>query len=318
MRNLLLTLAVIAAVVAVWGVALVFMDRSPSVPGRFGASPTARIERRPAIFVVHCRVAETRGGGDGTLMGEATPVALVEPSGELRPPIPEGGAGSRAAFRDAYYTPNASIRLLAGGAEMGRLVVDRALSVDEGDLVGRGACSGSGGSTLAGGPPIRVMLGVSDQRVGALESAQRPMRASHREAAARLLKSEATARVPTARLDDLSALRVRVTDLNHDGRPELVVTGLVAGRDADGRSVRLHGLLIAEPGPGEGSYQPAYTCLEPDAGDAGHCEYIDQIDVSPAEYDEVVLDIGQGAERTYAVLRRDGDGWREVFRGTAR
>src|SRR6185369_5153389 len=111
---------VIVATVAVWGVGLGVLDRvyTPPAP-RYTASPTARVERRPVLFAIHNSGRSERDtGAASSAIGTAIPIAAVDPTGALRPPLgaaDDARGAEAAAFTSTYCAEGAPLRVLSGG-----------------------------------------------------------------------------------------------------------------------------------------------------------------------------------------------------------
>ncbi len=326
MRDRLVTVGVVTAVAAVWVIGLGVVDRIGPRNERmaYEASPTARLERRPVLFAIVRNPERAPADGEsGVVPAEALPIAVVEPNGELRAPVPAAGAAetmvaSHRLFADTYLRPGSVIRILQGGTSAGSMRVD---SIDhEGPLpTGHGTCAGLDLSFLA--PTVgddMILLGVSDPRLGARTTGIAPMRASDRVIAFQLLRRVIADQNPDAHIEDLDAVRVRAVDLDRDGRHEIITSAIVRVRTSTQPHAEFGCLLIAEPRDegDDSAYKTglAYGGEKPDETRSS-CQYtyVDQVDLSESRYDEVVLGCAKDG-RHFLVLRRGSDGWREVYR----
>jgi hypothetical protein len=321
-RHRAVTAGVIAANVAVWIVFLGLLDRAAPTAGvRFVASPSADVERRPVLFAVSREASA--GTGDARLIATATPIAVVEPDGDLRPPLaeaagPEERERRSKSFVETYYPSGAALKLLRGGVDAGVLHAQSVSRAGDAPPVCRGACEGPDLSQMPAATPD-FALAISDHRFGAPASGVRPMRESHRAAAERLLRQAAADRHPKGGVEEIKLVRVSAADLNHDGRAEIVASGALSVRLDAKSTLGLDVFLIAEPvGEGPAGYKIAFARIdrEPEGlepSSAGGYRYVDQVDLSPAEYDEVVVRGARAGAPAYVVLRRGAAVWAEVY-----
>jgi hypothetical protein len=326
MRDRLVTVGVVTAVAAVWAIGLGIVDRVGPRTERvsYEASLTARLERRPVLFAIVRNPGHSSADGEsGTFPAQALPIAIVEPNGELRPPLPaadgtEAWAAAERSFVDTYFRPGALIRILQGGANAGSMrvvgVTDR-----EGPMpIGRGPCEGLDFSLFA--PTVgaeTILLGVSDPRLGAQTTGIEPMRASDRVIAIQLVRRAIAEKNPEAHIEAVDAVRVRSVDLNRDGRHEIIASALVRIRTSPQHHTEVNCCLVAEPR--DESDTPYRTGLAYSGAGSGLAEnvcqytYVDQVNLSNSRYDEVVLGCVKDG-RHFLVLRRGDDGWHEVYR----
>jgi hypothetical protein len=326
MRDRLMAIGVVAAVIAVWAIGLGIVDRAAPRKARVSieASPTARFERRPALYVVtqHQSTAQA-GDAPAAHPVRAIPIALVEPNGELRAPLPAMGESetwkvAERMFVSTYFRPGSLIAILQGGASAGIMRIMDVADRDGPIPTGRGVCEGTDLSSMA--PTVgtdTVLLGVSDPRIGSSKPGIEPMRASDREVAVQLLRRAVIEHYPDAHVDGLDAVRVRAVDLDHDGSREIIASAVVRIRTSPQQHAEVGCFLIAEPrSEGAGGYRTACATVGDKAADAeSRClfSYVDQIDLSAATYDEVVVGCAK-ADRHFIVMRRGDEGWRETYR----
>ena len=328
MREHATTAALVGAIIAVWAVFLVFAyQATPPSAVRYAVSPTARVERRPALFVVSREVSTIpNADGDSPLIGVAVPIALLEANGDLRPPLPQAaGPDERAAnvrvFGETYCRPGSAVTLLRGGANAGVLrfqEIDPPVGAQQ--PVFRGVCTGPDLSYMPAAETVHFALGISDHRLGSPASGTQPMRATHRAVAEQLMRRAAAERYPKAALEDVGLARVSAADLNRDGRPEIVASRPLRVHLDARQHINVDIFLIAEPvgGAGEAGYETAYIHISgaPGSADApalGAYSYIDQVNLSPSDYDELVVSNSRVGSSSYLVLRRGGMAWGEVY-----
>jgi len=315
----LLTIGVVAAVAAVWAIGLGIVDRAAPHPRRisYDASPTARLERRPVLFVImRDETAVPPGAKPSSIAARAVPIALLEPSGELRPPISSSEDSTKrsaatSAFVDTYLHPDSALRLLQGGAAAGAMRIVE--SDDSGPLpAGWGVCEASDRSALA--QSGATLLGISDLRFGSARSGDEPMREADRAVVSALLRRVVTDQYPGVHVEAVDEVKVRAVDLNRDGRRELVATAQARGRSGSRATPTVDCFLIAELAD-DTNYRVAFASVverPAEAEDSSILTFVDQIDLSPADFDEVVVRSALPGKQ-YRVLRRDVGGWREVY-----
>jgi hypothetical protein len=318
-RTTALTAAVVVAMAAVWAVGLGVVDRTfTPAPRRYSASPTARVERRPALFVF--QRTEDAAAGQSAVPGYALPLAVVEPSGALRPPFDDptptvDGRAQMRAFRAIYCAPGVPIQALGNGAAAGSLTFEPEGPADEATGVWvRGACqlAGSADPTLdADG----LWLAISDTRFGRAVSGASPMRAIHRAAVETMTKRLLKERFADRHVDEEGPAEVRLADLDHTGHPEILATRTVRLRDAGGRLSVVSIFFVGEALGDADSFHAAFAVTsEGGASEENGYDYVDQIDLTPAPFDEIVIRHRSGDTSWYGVLRRDDDGkWREAY-----
>lgn len=307
--------------VAIWAVVLGVVDRArPDAGGlSFQASPSARVEQRPALFAVTWDRAGSNVGP--STIGIATPIALVEPGGAIVSPIvarsEEAALTEARTFASTYYKSASSLLLLRGGAAAGevRFVGDPLLD----GLVPVVPVAGTGPSDL--GPLVveaTTLLAISDRRNAGRLSGVRPMRDEHRAAIDTATRDILRDRFPTVTIVEESVARVRVADLDRDGRTEVLASRVIRMRGESGIVENALLFLICEPdrtpAAGETGYRVSYVAMQVYADDSPRSEilFIDQADLTSADFDEVILRIDEAGTSRYAVLRRDQTVWTQV------
>jgi hypothetical protein len=325
MRDRLVTVGVVTAVVAVWAIGLGVVDRVVPRTERasYEASPTARLERRPVLFAIVRNPGHASADNEsGAFPAKALPLAIVEPNGELRAPLPaadgsEAWVAAEQSFVDTYFRPGSLIRILQGGANAGSMRVVSTADREGPMPTALGSCEGLDLSLLA--PTVgdeTILLGVSDPRLGAQRTGIEPMRASDRVIAVQLIRRTIADKNPDAHIESVDAVRVRSADLDRDDRHEIIASALVRIRTNTRAHKEISCCLVAEPRDegdapyrtgleysGEGAEAPESSC---------QYTYVDQINLSASLYDEVVLGCVKDGHH-FLVLRRMDDGWHEVY-----
>ncbi len=318
-RVALLTVVFIVAVVLVWVVALGVLDRAytPPASARYSTSPTAHVERRPVLFAICPRRGDDQRDG-AEAIGVALPIASIDPSGGLLPAVPvrsdERRQADLAAFVATYCSEGTALRVLYGGAFAGTLYFMGAPDLDTTlpeARVGYGAAD-----------PVDIvenaandLLGISDPRFGAASSGARPMQATHREEVERMIRAAVRDRFPHWQFESAGLARVRVADLDRSGESEVLASATVQLRVDAKRETTVVLFLIGEPTPA-GSDEPfrlAYFAARETSDAESGFAFLDHADLTPAQFDEVVVRSDEGASVRYLVLQRGVDGWREAI-----
>jgi len=315
------TAALVAAMLAVWALGLGLVGRTrPDVGGiSFQTSPSARMERRPALFAITWDRSGSNAG-PGTI-GVAVPIALIEPGGAIVPPIAarsdDAAQAEGRAFAAIYYKPTSELLLLRGGAAAGDVqVVSDVMMLG---LLPVAQVEGSGPVDLGPlDPDATTLLAISDLRFAGRPTGTRAMRDEHRTAVDVASRQILRDRYPGHTVVDEGLARVRVADLDRDGRAEVLASRVVRLRDQSGILENVVLFLIAEPERlptvEESAYRVAFAALQVFSDNGPHADivFIDQADLTSASFDEVVLRLDEGDASRYAVLRRDQTAWSQV------
>lgn len=313
--------ALIVAMLSVWALGLGLVGRTrPDVGGiSFQTSPSARMERRPALFAVTWDRSRATAG-PGTI-GVAVPIALIEPGGAIVPPIAarsdDAALAEGRAFAATYYKPSSELLLLRGGAAAGDVQF-----VSDFTMLGHLPViqvEGSGPVDLGPlDPDATTLLAISDLRFAGRPTGTRAMRDEHRSAVDVASRQLLRDRYPGRVLVDEGLARVRVADLDRDGRAEVLASRVVRMRDESGILESVVLFLIVEPertpAAGESGYRVAFASVQfiAENGPNADIVFIDQADLTSATFDEVVLRLDDGDTSRYAVLRRDQTAWSQV------
>jgi hypothetical protein len=121
-------------------------------------------------------------------------------------------------------------------------------------------------------------------------------------------------------MEDVGLARVSAADLNRDGKPEIVASRLLRIQIDARHQINVDIFLVAEPGGGvgEAEYETAYVHISGAPGSAdtpalGAYSYVDQVNLSPSDYDELVVSNSRAGSSSYLVLRRGETAWGEVY-----
>lgn len=272
------------------GGALIVFTLLVGLAGAFYASASARAPQAQGEFAI---MVASREGERGEFQVE--PIAIVYGGNRFEEPAAAGAGGdSSAAFSERYFKPGAKYLLLYGGAEAGSVTIRGAT---------QGECAPTGAraavSTTVRLSRDSMALATDTKMALRARSSRRAPTARERAAALRLAKSILRQnRVSAAALGrGTTALDLTATDLDGDGREELVGTYLVRS----GPKVRDELFLVAVPR--DGDYAAAFQKYE-------HINAREMMDPS------VIGEVGKGGfltEMFIDQLDADGDGVAEFF-----
>lgn len=318
-RTIVLTACVLLAIAAVWAFGLGIIDRIGPDPGaERDAGFLDRAVRRPVLFAVH-RTAVP----EGRTVGLAIPLVAIDTNGALRPPVQSGGSDVKSRievgkFVAAYCGSDARLFVLSGGALAGTARFSRPEVLDANLPIVTIEADQSTQTSTFGNMPGDA-LGITDVRFCTPTSGARPMRARDQAAADQLVRAVIKQRYAGWQIAAPAlSPRVRLADLDRSGGADLLVSCTVPMQEGERRTFDVVVFLIGEPvtpGAADGAYNVVFTAtrdMPPDEGSGGY-EVVDQVDLSPAPVDEIVVRSNLNGLTQYAVLQRSEDGWREVY-----
>ncbi|MBV8855741.1 MAG: hypothetical protein JOZ02_02165 [Acidobacteria bacterium] len=272
-----------------------------------GLAPAFRARQAQGKFAVF---VTSREGEPGQFQVE--PVAVIDGRGTFEEP------DAPASFSERYYKQGAKYRLLYGGAEAGSVTIRAAAAGECAPSAARAAVS-----TSAKLGPDTMALATDALLKLRPRSSRRAPTAAERAGALRLAKSILKQnRVSAAALARTTALDLTATDLDGDGREELVGTYLVK----TGPKVRDELFLVAAPQGG--GYVAAFQKYERvnasemmdgsaigEVGKGGFLTemFIDQFDADGDGVAEFFTAASSFEGTTYRAYRREGGAWRAVY-----
>lgn len=238
--------------------ALAFVLVSSSAQATFAQA------RRTLVFVVsRTDPAEAQSGMDAVLMIE---------NGKLKAPYAEQSEVAQKRFAAEYFSPGRQYRVTFGGGEVGTATVKDS-SVGCNNIHAR-ATVDHGGRIPAHLPG----LATNSTSIGKRPSARRAPTSDERAAVMKLVDQiYRTRRTPPGWLRNLKTTNLTATDLNGDGKFELVGSFEIETPAKQRRDL----LLIVEP-LGEG-FKPAFVNfqaykMQPEGFDSA-IDFVDQLDV---------------------------------------
>ena len=271
--------------------------------------------------------AQQAGGAKGAIifavsgeMGKTIdPVVFVNGGKFVYPSADESGDDALAKFAGEYYREGRKYRVVSGGGEAGSLTVKRSHVADE--------CFRTGADVELESPVkigrVLLALATDSDTIGRGPGTRRAPTDAERAAALRLAEeSMRRRRVPAAVIKTLSTVNLMATDLDGDGRAELIGS-FVAKR---GKQTRHLLFLIAEPQAE--TFKTALARHEtiaakdlPDpsvideVGNAGFLSEIlvDQVDLDGDRVGEVVTTGASFEGQWYYIYKRGRGGWSRAY-----
>jgi hypothetical protein len=271
--------------------------------------------------------AQQAGGAKGTMIfavsGELgttiDPAVFVIGGKFVTPPMNEAGDDSLEKFAGEYYKEGRKYRVISGGGEAGSLTVKRSHVADE--------CFRTGAEVVLESPVkigrVVLALATDSDTLGRGQSTRRAPTDAERAAALKLAEeSMRRRRVPAAALKTLGTVNLTATDLDGDGRAELVGS-FVAKQGKQSRHLLF---LIAVPQAdafktGLARHETVVAKDLPDpsvideVGNAGFLSEIlvDQVDLDGDRVGEVVTTGASFEGQHYYIYKRGRAGWSRVY-----
>jgi len=239
--------------------------------------------------------------------GEGSMDAVVIVDGkQLRKPYSDELKDKRESFANEYFAPGKVYRLLFGGGEAGHVTVKK---WSEGCNNIHAEVTPATDARLGG----KVMaLATNSETLGKRGSARRPPTDSERAAVMTLMKSiYAQRRTPASLLASIKVTNITATDLNGDGKYEMVASFTLASKNKFERDLFLiahqQGAAMRADFVKFQAYQP------PPETFLSSIDFIDQLDLDGDGIGEVFAT--QGGFDGYALLifRRVNGRWRQVY-----
>ncbi|HEY0431097.1 MAG TPA: hypothetical protein VGC61_04740 [Pyrinomonadaceae bacterium] len=242
--------------------------------------------------------------GDGTLDA----IALVV-NGKLRQPFPEYNEAAQAKFASQYFAAGKIYQLTFGGGEVGSATV-------KGFETGCNNIHATATIEDNGKVPAHLLSIATDSTsLGKKPSARRAPSAAEREAAMKLVTQIYSSRgVSAALLRTLKITNLTATDLNGDGKFELIGSFVLETKAKARRDL----FLIAEPA-GDAFKAALISFKAYKLGAEGFDsaeDFVDQLDLDGDGVAEVfVLQHGFDAYG-YAIYKKTNGRWRQVYTTT--
>lgn len=236
------------------------------------------------------------------------PVVIVRRGAYVDPPVDEGGHKSAAAskFIGDYYKRGQRFRLLFGGGEAGSVTVEH---YNEPACVGMTAETKAETDVKLGGEV--QALATNSTTIGKRSSSRRAPTEGERDAALALARKAFARRgVGPALVKKMEVINLTATDLDRDGREELIGSFKV-----EAPIFTTHALFIIYERSGA-SYRAALTWFNTGSEETyADRRFVDQIDIDDDGTAEVVAVARYYESLNYIIYKKVGGRWREVYEG---
>lgn len=235
------------------------------------------------------------------------PVVLYRRGAFVKPPTDDEARGR--AFTREYFRAGRQYRLLSGGGEAGTVTVRK--NVEPG-CVGLVAEVGVETQVRLGG---RVQgLATDSAAVGRGDSSRRAPTEAERARALELARAAyAKNGVPAALAARMEVVNLTATDLERDGRFELVGSFKVEKADASAPEAFTLFLIMEPQG---GSLKTAWEWFHRGyEGEYADRHFVDQVDLDGDGVGEVVAEGTYYESNDYVVYKRQQGRWRPVYQG---
>jgi hypothetical protein len=236
----------------------------------------------------------------------AEPVVIYRDGKYEAPPIDEEKGNN--AFARGYFKPGRKYRILSGGGEAGTLTIVKYL---EPGCVGLVADATADTPARLGGR-VRA-LATDSQALGRGPASRRAPTDAERARAIELARAAyAKNGVAAALAAKMEVVNLTATDLDRDGKFELVGSFLVDKKDAAPMSYTL--FLIMEPSGDD--FKAAWEWFHKGSEDAFEDRlFVDQLDFDGDGVGEVVVMGSYYESNDYIIYQRQQGRWRPVYRG---
>ena len=245
-------------------------------------------------------------------MQQMEPVVIIRRGVYVKPPVDEsdvaGGdiAAQSKRFIDEYFRAGRQYRVVFGGGEAGTLTVQKYL---EPGCVGMNAEVSTQTQARLGGEVHA--LAVSNDTLGRGAGTRRAPTEAERASALELARAAfARNAVPAALVKKMETLNLTATDLDRDGRAELVGSFRVVGADYMNYAL----FMIFEPAGDK--FKAALTWYHKGAeADAADRRLVDQLDLDGDGVSEVIAEGHYYESNDYFIYKKQRGQWRSVYQG---
>ncbi|MCA1634642.1 MAG: hypothetical protein LC802_13355 [Acidobacteria bacterium] len=240
------------------------------------------------------------------------PVVIIKRGVFVKPPVDEGDVAGgdieaqSKRFINEYFRAGRKYRLLFGGGEAGSVTVQKYLEP---------GCTGMNAEVTAEtqarlGGEVQA-LAVSSETMGRGTSSRRAPTEAERSAALELARG-AFARngVPAALVRKMETLNLTASDLERDGKTDLIGSFRVVGPDYTNYAL----FMFFEPAGDK--FKPALTWYHKGAeATAADRRLVDQIDLDGDGVAEVITEGHYYESNDYIIYKKQQGRWRSVYQG---
>jgi hypothetical protein len=235
-------------------------------------------------------------------------IFLIEPiviisSGKYTQPPSGDDAGLMKKFTDSYFQVGHPYRVIFGGADAGRLIVQKYQA---------GMCDNllaevSAETTARLGGEVRA-LAVSSDQIGSGESSRRAPSEEERASALELARAVyGQRRVGAALIRKMKTVNLTATDIERNGRFELIGTFQI-----DGANDLKHNLFVIFEPTAAGKYKAAWNWYQNGYEDR---KLVDVLDLDGDGTAEIIAEGFEIENNLYVIYTRQGGTWRPVYKG---
>lgn len=241
------------------------------------------------------------------------PIVIVRGRRYVEPPVTDETPGGKSVkgqsqrFIDTYFRAGREYRLLFGGGEQGSLRVEKYV---EPGCVGLGAQATLQTSARLGGEVQAIA--TNSATLGQQPASRRAPDEGERAEALRLARAAyQSRRVPAALIKKMETVNLTATDLNRDGRPELI--GSFTIKDKDGQPTYSLFMIYEPAGSG---FRPALTWYQKGTEESYAVRHlVDQLDLDGDGVAEVIAEGLYYESNDYIIYKKQPGGWRQIYQG---
>jgi hypothetical protein len=269
----------------------------PGMPGAARTNPPRRsAQRSDGATVIFSFFKETVG----TFYIE--PIVIISGGKYTEPPAGEE-AGVMKKFTDSYFQAGRQYRVIFGGGDAGSLMVQKY----EADTCGNLLAEVTAQTTARLGGEVQA-LAVSSDKIGRGESSRRAPTEAERAAALDVARAVyGQRRVGAALVKKMKTVNLTATDIERDGRFELIGTFQI-----DGANELKHNLFIIFELAANGKYKAAWNWYENGYEES---KLVDVVDLDGDGTAEVIAEGFEIENNLYVIYKRQGGTWRPVYKG---
>ena len=268
----------------------------PGTPGAAQTNAPRSAQRVDGGLVIFRLSKETEGSF------YIEPIVIISGGKYAEPPAGDD-AGVMKKFTDSYFQVGSQYRVIFGGGDAGSLTVQKYEAGMCGNLLAEVAAQ----TTARLGGEVRA-LAVSSDRIGSGESSRRVPTEEERASALEVARAVyGQRRVGAALIRKMKTVNLTATDIERDGRFELIGTFQI-----DGANDLKHNLFIIFEPNTAGKYKAAWNWYENGYEDR---KLVDVLDLDGDGTAEIIAEGFEIENNLYVIYKRQGGTWRPVYKG---